>query len=191
MTVAAYIRVSSKSQDHEMQRQAIAKRADSPVFYAEKMSGKTTDRPVLKQLMADVRSGKVKELYVFKLDRLTRSGVADTFQIVNELRRAGVTLFAVADNLCIRPNGDDIVSETLVFALSLAAKLERTAINDRIAAARTHMSSQGRAWGRPRSMTDEQVARARALADEGQTVRAIAADLGVPHATVGRALKSA
>ena len=38
---------------------------------------------------------------------------------------------AVADNLTIRPGPDDIVSETLIFALALAARLERAAINDR------------------------------------------------------------
>jgi hypothetical protein len=92
---------------------------------------------------------KIAALYVFKLDRLCRTGVADTFKIVSELRAAGVTLHAVADNLVIKPGHDDIVSETLVFALSLPAKLERAAINDRIAAARTRMDAAGQPWGPP------------------------------------------
>jgi hypothetical protein len=117
MTIAAYVRVSSKAQDHASQVDAITRRATPTVWYAEKASAKTTDRAELKRLLADVRAGLVREVWVFKLDRLARTGVADTFAIVSELRRAGVTLHAVADNLTIRPGADDIVSETLVFAL--------------------------------------------------------------------------
>lgn len=187
--IAAYIRVSSKAQDHATQRDAIARLAAPTAWYAEKASAKTTDRAELKRLIADVRAGVVEEVWIFKLDRLARTGVADTFAIVSEFRRAGVTLHAVADNLCIRPGGDDIVSETLVFALSLAARLERTAINDRIAAARTRMESKGEPWGRPPRMTPAQIDTARRMRDAGRNVREIAAALGVPRSTIGRAVQ--
>src|SRR5262245_20405619 len=101
MTTAAYIRVSSKAQDLATQRDAILKRSAPTVWYSETASAKTTDRAELKRLLADVRAGVVREVFVFKLDRLARTGVADTFRIVDELRRAGVTLHAVADNLTI------------------------------------------------------------------------------------------
>lgn len=84
-----------------------------------------------------------------------------------ELRRAGCTLIAVADNLTIRPGGDDIVSETLVFALALAARLERAAIDDRIAAARERLEAEGRPWGRPPRLAQAERARLRALRAEG------------------------
>ena len=171
-----------------MQADVIARRTTPGAWYAEKASGKSTDRAELKRLLADVRAGLVTELWIFKLDRLARSGVADTFRIVDELRRAGVTLHAVADNLTIRPGSDDLVSETLVFALSLAARLERTAINDRISAARTRMESKGEAWGRPPRMTAAELHTARRLKGEGRSVREIAAALGVPRSTIGRAV---
>ena len=188
MTIAAYVRVSSKAQDHALQTDAIGKRTTPTAWYAEKASGKTTDRPELKRLMADVRAGKVTEVWVFKLDRLTRSGVGDTFRLVDELRRAGVTLYAVADGVTVRPGVDDLVSETMVFALSLAARLERTAINDRISAARVRMEASGEAWGRPPRMTPAEIEKARTMRAEGRSVREISAALGVPRATVGRAV---
>jgi IS30 family transposase len=40
-------------------------------------------------------------------------------------------------------------------------------------------------------MTEKQRARARQLHQQGRTVRAISAALGVPKATVGRAVKAA
>jgi DNA invertase Pin-like site-specific DNA recombinase len=193
--IAAYVRVSSRAQTHETQVAAIERAATArgdavATWYAEKRSGKTIARPELDRLRADVRTGKVSRLYVFKLDRVTRSGVADTYRVVEEIKRAGCELIAVADNLHLKPGADDIASEVFVFALSLAARLERTALNDRIAAARDRMEAQGRAWGRPRRMDDTAVARARRMRAEGRTVREIAVALKVPRSTVARAVRA-
>ena len=178
-----------------MQSVALTKAAMARVeeigsWYSEKRSAKTTARPELSRLRADARMGKVKTLYVFKLDRLVRSGVADTFSVIEELRRAGVTVVAVADNLVIRPDKDDVTSEVLVFALGLAARLERTAINDRIAAARERVEAEGRHWGRPRRVDTPTLERARCLRTAGRTVREIAIALKVPRSTIAAALAS-
>lgn len=188
MTIAAYIRVSSKAQDHSMQRDAIERRgAKVERWYAEKASAKTTKRAELQRLLGDVRAGLVTSVWVFKLDRLTRSGVADTFAVVSELRKAGATLHLVADNVTIKP-GEDVVSDVMIFALGLAAGLERTAINDRISAARTRQEAAGLPWGRPSRMTPAEVTTAQRMATEGRTIREIAAALGVPRSTIGRAI---
>ena len=73
------------------------------------------DRADLRRLREDVRTGVARKVYVFKLDRLTRTGVADTFEVVNEMRKAGCALVAVADGLTIVPDKEDITSEVLVF----------------------------------------------------------------------------
>ena len=157
-------------------------------WHSEKVSGGKLARPVLDKLRAQVRDGLVSKIYVFKLDRLTRSGVADTYRIVDELRKAGCTLVAVADNLNIRPGPDDIVSETLIFALALAARLERAAINDRIAAARTRMAEQGQPWGRPLRLSKADCERLRGLRKQGRSIREIAVAAKIPRSTVARAL---
>jgi DNA invertase Pin-like site-specific DNA recombinase len=108
----------------------------------------------------DVRAGRFRRLCVFKL-------VADTYCVVDELRRAGCTLVAVADHLTIRPDADDIASEAIVFALPLAARLERTTINDRIAAARARLAAQGKPWGRPSRLTQQDRARLPDLHERG------------------------
>lgn len=192
-SVVAYMRVSSRAQDLATQRSAIEKAATAKGdtitdWFSEKRSGKALARPELDRLRALVRDGKVATLYCFKLDRLTRSGVADTYRVVDEFRRAGCALVAVADNLTIRPGGDDIVSETLVFALALAARLERAAINDRIAAARERLEAEGRPWGRPSRLSPADRARLRALREEGRSLRDIAVAMKVPRSTVARAL---
>jgi DNA invertase Pin-like site-specific DNA recombinase len=192
----AYVRVSSKAQRYETQRDAIEREARArgdgiAEWRAEKRSAKTMDRPELTRLREDVRVGRVHKVYVFKLDRLCRTGVADTFAVVSELRRGGCTLVAVADNLTIRPEADDVTSEVLVFALGLAAKLERAAINERIAATRERLATEGKPWGRRPRMTPEEVARAAAMRAEGRSIRSIAMGIGHPRATVAAALKRA
>jgi DNA invertase Pin-like site-specific DNA recombinase len=64
---------------------------------------------------------------------------------------SGVNLRCVttsADGLHLKPGKDDVVTSVLLFAFSLAAKLERAAIGDRIAHARARLAAAGRPWGR-------------------------------------------
>ncbi len=100
----AYVRVSSRSQDHAMQQKrhracrGSAWRRD-PDWRAEKRSGKTMAREELRRLIVDARSGRLrgKRLYVFRLDRLTRTGIADMLVTLEELRTSGVQVVSVAD----------------------------------------------------------------------------------------------
>ena len=189
----AYVRVSSRAQDHATQRASIERAALArgdmiTCWYEEKRSAKTTARAELQRLRDDARMGKLGTVYVFKLDRLVRSGVADTFMVVNELRKAGVTLVAVADNIKIVPDKEDVTSEVLIFALGLAARLERTAINDRISAARDRIEAEGGAWGRPSRVDRATREQARKLRAQGKTVREIARALKVPRSTIARAV---
>lgn len=193
--IVAYVRVSSRGQNFELQHGSIEKEARArglaiDEVFAEKRSATTMRRPELDRLRAEVRHGRVSSLLVFKLDRLTRSGVQDTFALVKELREAGVTLIAPGDNLTLRPDSNDVASECYVFALGLAARLEHAARRDRIAAARERAESQGRPWGRPSRMDPDLVARARALRAEGRSFRSIAMALRTPLATVARACRN-
>lgn len=155
-----------------------------PHWFADSMTGATTKRPELERLRAAVRAGEVEVLYVYRLDRLTRSGIRDTLAIVDELRAHGCKLVTLADGFDV----DGPASEVVLAVLAWAAKMERQAIGERITAARARVAAEGGSWGRPRRMTRADVDRARELAAEGRTVRAIAVALKVPRATVARAL---
>jgi DNA invertase Pin-like site-specific DNA recombinase len=189
MTTAAYIRVSSKSQDHAMQRAAIVRvavaRQDEVVtWYAEKQTAKNLVRPELTRLRADARAGLIRRLYIFRLDRLTRSGIRDTLELVEEFRAHGVELVSLSDGFDL--NGPS--AEIVLAALAWAAKMERLAINERIAAARERMDEEGRSWGRPRRLGPADVERIRQLRTEGRTIREIAVALKVPRSTVSDAV---
>ena len=172
-----------------MQRAAIERVASGrgdPVasWYAEKMSAKTMDRPELGRLLGDVRQGRVQRLYVFRIDRLTRTGIRDTLGLVEELRRCGCELVSVADGFALDGPAADIILSVMAWA----AQMERLAIGERIAAARERIEAQGGRWGRPRRVDRQLAARARALYAEGRSVRQIAQALKIPRATLGRVL---
>lgn len=190
MNVAAYLRVSSKAQDLGMQRAAIeraaAARGDVVTrWYAEKRSAKVLARPELDRLRADARAGHIKRLYMFRLDRLTRSGIRDTFTAVEELRQHGVQLLTVSDGFDL----DGPAAEVVLAVMAWAAKMERLAINERISAARERLREQGRAWGRPSRVSPEQREKIAALRCEGRSIRAIAVALKLPKSTVARSVR--
>ncbi len=189
MNAAAYVRVSSRTQDHATQQRLIERTAsargdDLAVWYAEKRSGKTLARPELDRLRADVRCGRVRKLYIFRLDRLTRSGIRDTLEVVEELRAHGCQIVSVADGFDL----DGPAAEVVLAVIGWAAKMERLAINERIAAARERLDAEGRPWGRPRRMDAAAGDRARAMRAAGRSVREIAVAMKVPRSTLARAL---
>jgi DNA invertase Pin-like site-specific DNA recombinase len=154
-------------------------------WYAEKASAKTIARPELDRLRADARAGHVHKLFVYRLDRLARSGIRDTFEVVEELRRHGVELVTVSDGFDL--NGP--AAEVVLAVMAWAAKMERLAINERISAARERLESEGRPWGRPARLTGADLDRIRAYRTEGRSLRQIAVAMKVPLATVARTLR--
>ncbi len=189
----AYVRVSSRSQDHATQQSAIeraaAARGDAiGDWRAEKRSARTMAREELRRLLADARAGRLRgrRLYVFRLDRLTRTGIADILVTLEELRTSGVEVVSVAD-------GFDLTgphAEVIVAVMAWAAKMERLATAERIAAARERIEAEGGRWGRPRRMSRVDVERALELRGQGRSVRAIAMELKIAKSTLARTLNS-
>jgi len=169
-----------------IERAAAARGDTVEVWYSEKRSGKFLARPELDRLRADARAGRIERVYLFRLDRLTRSGIRDTFEAVEELRSAGTDIVTVADGFSL--NGP--AAEVILAVMAWAAKMERLAINERISAARERLEAEGRSWGRPRRFDEAGLAKVKALKAEGRSVRDIAVALKVPKSTVARALAS-
>jgi DNA invertase Pin-like site-specific DNA recombinase len=167
-----------------IERAAVARGDTIAGWRSEKRSGKTLARPELDRLRADARAGHVHRLYVFKLDRLTRSGIRDTFEVIEELRAHGVELVSVSDGFAL----DGPAAEVVLAVMAWAAKMERLAINERISAARERVEAEGRSWGRPRRLDHHARAQALAMKAAGKSVREIAVAMKVPKSTVARAL---
>lgn len=185
--VAGYVRVSSASQSSRTQRDAISRacaaRGDViSVWYEDTGTGGTLDRAALARLRADVREGRVRLLYVYKLDRLTRTGIQDTLGLLRELRGRGCAVRTIADAL---PELDGPMAEMFEALLAWVGQVEREAMRERMAAARARVEASGRSWGRPRRLSDERRAWfARQL--KKRTAAELAEETGVSESTIRR-----
>lgn len=189
--VRAYIRVSSRAQDYDMQAHAIERCArargdEISHWYREKRHAKNTQRPELQAMLDDAKRGQISRLYVYRLDRLSRSGIRDTIEIVQELRRRGCSLVTVGDGFEL----DGPASDLVLCVLAWAAQFEGRAIGERVARSREQRAEQGLPWGKAPRMGPELLARAREMrSSEGRSIRQIAVALKIPRAIVGRAVK--
>jgi DNA invertase Pin-like site-specific DNA recombinase len=171
-----------------MQRDEIAAEADRRGYvigerYEETASAKTTARPVLNRLRADIRAGKWQALFLWKLDRLCRSGIRDAFILVDECREAGCKVISLHDAFDV----DGPAGELLLAVFAWGAKVERETISMRVRAGMAAARRQGVHIGRPRVHVD--VVRAVRLLGEGRSLRRVAKVLGVAASTLCRSLQ--
>ncbi|GIE89412.1 recombinase family protein [Actinoplanes regularis] len=180
-----YARVSTNSQDAQLQRDALNEAGCARVF-EDKASGKNTDRAGLTAALDWARSGDT--LCVWKLDRLGRS-VKDVLTIADDLHGRGIGLRILTGKLAgnYTPSGEGKFFFTMMAAF---AELERDIIRERTRAGLEAAKAQGRTGGRPSVMNDDILSAARARRAKGESVNSIADALGVSRPTLHRHLKA-
>lgn len=142
-----YARVSTDDQTLDLQIDALQS-AGCERIYREHASGRSADRPELKQCLHALREGDT--LVVWRLDRLGRS-MKDLINTVTKLEADGVAFCSVTENLdTSTPTGKFIFH---VFA-SLA-EFERNVIRERTNAGLKSARARGRVGGRPSKLSDE------------------------------------
>ena len=82
MRKIGYLRVSSEGQNLARQKKSL-KEVGCTVFYEEKISGATMDRPQLQQMIADLKEGDT--VIVHEISRLSRS-TKDLLEIIDQKR---------------------------------------------------------------------------------------------------------
>lgn len=141
-----YIRVSSEEQSTARQY-ADFKVANVRLekIFEEKLSGKDTARPALKEMLNFVRDGDV--LYIESISRLGRS-LTDLFSIVGELKNKKVQLVSLKEHIdTTTPEG------RLTFALFAAlAQFERDLLKVRQREGIEACKAAGKHLGRPKAV---------------------------------------
>lgn len=186
MTVGAYLRVSTRGQSLETQRHALVQAADArgleiSEYFEDVTSGTSKLRPGLTRLLARSAAGQLHMCLVYRLDRLSRSGIVELSRLMADLRSNGTEVVSIADGFSWAGEQADLV----IAILAWAAKVELVALGERIAAARVRVAAQGGHWGRPRRVPALQAAQIRAMAAGGKSLRYIAQALRIPKSTVG------
>ena len=182
--IAAYLRVSSPGQNLEMQRDAITRvcsaRGERVDLWCSEKTGGAGSREGLSRLLEQVRAGKIRKVYVWRLDRLSRGGILEVFGIVRDCRANRCGFESVSEGFSL----DHPASDMVLAVLASFAEMERTAIRSRLAEARAALEASGGSWGRPRAIDRPTLRRIRQLHGEGRTLREIAMALKIPRSTI-------
>lgn len=98
-------------------------------------SGGNMDRPGLKQLLDDVRAGKVDVIVVYKVDRLTRS-LADFAKIVETLDAANASFVSVTQSFNTTTSMGRLTLNVLLSFAQFEREVTSERIRDKIAASK-------------------------------------------------------
>lgn len=181
MATVGYSRVSTSSQEHRLQLDAL-KAAGCDYIVTEVGSGATENgRPQLQRLLSDLTSDDT--LVVWRLDRLARS-VKELIAIANDLSDRKISLRSLNELIdTTTPQGRMIFH---VFAM--IAQFERDLIAERTKAGLEAARARGSKFGRKRLLSPAQIGQAQAwLASKQMTQAQAAKALGVSRATLMRA----
>jgi DNA invertase Pin-like site-specific DNA recombinase len=195
MDNAIYLRVSkgrgqdTASQKPDLERWVKAQpESDTVKWYTDKMTGKVMDRPSFNRLMDDVKTGKVKTIVVWRLDRLGRTAGGLT-ALFDELKAAKVNLISLKDGLDLSTPAGTLMANVLASVAQYETEVRAERIHAGLAAAKANGVRLGRkpsADGKgPRlKVKPEQEAIVKRLKSEGQGVSAIARTTGLSRPTV-------
>ena len=98
-------------------------------------SGGSMDRPALQQLMADVTSGKIDVVVVYKIDRLTRS-LADFAKIVDVLDAAEASFVSVTQAFSTTTSMGRLTLNVLLSFAQFEREVGAERIRDKVAASK-------------------------------------------------------
>lgn len=190
MKVACYVRISTRRQKDDSQRNEIQKwlaangiDGQQVEWYADKESGTTLQRPEFERLQGDIFHGHVKTVVLWKLDRLSRR-LKDGVNILADWCEKGLKVVVVTQQLEF--NG--AVGRTLAAVMLGLAEIELEYRRERQTAGIEVAKRQGKYQGRRKGTTKNKPDRAKELKDKGLTVAEISQALGVSQRTVFRYL---
>lgn len=176
--IVGYRRVSTS--DQHLDRQQLG--TDVEKMFEEHISGRSLDRPALKQMLEFIREGDL--VRVWSIDRLGRS-LRDLNHIVEAVAAKGAGIHFVSENLKFSAASTDPFSKMQFQMLGMFAEFEYNLALQR----RREGIAAARASGRYKQAnldTDKAIE----MRASGATMQAIADATGVSKATISRFFKT-
>jgi len=182
----AYARVSTLDQDPQNQLGEIAAAGFQVAPHrvvTETISGSMSikQRKGFARLLDKMEQGDV--LVVTKLDRLGRNAI-DVSTTVSRLEEIGIRVH------CLALGGVDLTSSAgklTMGVINAVAEFERDLLIERTQSGLARAKAQGKPMGRPAALSAAQQADVRARIAKGETVSAIAREMGTSRQTIMRA----
>ena len=184
MSIAIYRRVSTTDQDVAAQDHAVQAwlskhypDAKPRVFEDVGISGKHDARPGFQALCEAVRSGEIKTVVVYRLDRLSRNAVT-AMKLLIEWIGAGVEFFATEQPILQLGKGNPF-RLTFCSLMAEVAELERETIVARVKSGMAAAKARGIHTGRKSRLDEATKHQIKALRNHGKTYAEIGQILGI------------
>lgn len=180
MACVLYMRVSTKEQSIDSQREAFKNKSFDKEYIDHGVSGskKALDREAFSKCFDYVREGDL--LVVYAIDRLGRNG-RDVVDTVNLLRDKGVDIEVYSLGLTIRKN-DSGISNMILAIMASMAEMERERILERQRFGIQAAKEKGVKFGAKRRANYDDVIQYRA----NHTVKQTALFFGIAESSVKR-----
>lgn len=171
--IYGYARVSTNHQDTELQRLSLESAGCDHIF-EEHASGRKSNRPVLKRLIATMQAGD--ELVVWKLDRIGRN-VLHALLMFQQLQEKGINFRSITDGVDLRTASGRYNFRNILSA----AQYESDLNSERTLAGLAVARAKGRIGGRRPKFSGQQWREMEQLLADGESRQrvAIAYNVGV------------
>ncbi|MBS0261985.1 MAG: recombinase family protein [Planctomycetes bacterium] len=175
------------SQEPDLQTWAKAQ-PDEAIWFRDRFTGTTMDRPGLDKLLADVRSGKISKVCVWRLDRLGRTAKG-LLTLLDELQVLGVGFVSLREGFDLSTPAGRLMAGVLASVAAYETEVRK----ERQLAGIAKAKADGKTWGgrktgtRVKLTTEKEVA-IRQLHDQGYSIASIARTVGLTRKTIYRAL---
>lgn len=192
---AVYLRVSTKQQGTESQEPDLQRWATSQesqvVWYRDKHTGKTMNRPGMNRLLDAIHAGNVATVAVWRLDRLGRTAKGLT-ALFDDLRERRVNLVSLKDGLDLSTSAGRLMANVLA---SVAA-YETEVRAERVLAGQSVARAAGKQWGgskpgRRIKVTPEQEKVIRRMKLEGESIVAMSKATQLSRPTIYSIIQTA
>lgn len=172
-----YIRVSSPDQNPERQLDGMQLHKK----FIDKLSGKNTERPALKEMLDYAREGD--SIIVHSLDRLGRN-LDDLRSLVEKITSKGIKVEFIKENLVFTNEEKNPMSKLLLSVMAAFAEFERALIRERQVEGIAIAKKKGLYKGRKKALTQEQIVELRAKAKTRESRSSLAREYGISRGTL-------
>jgi len=184
MATFGYVRTSTRDQNAQLQRDALAAAGVTKVYADEGVSGTLAARPELDRLLDRLEAGD--EVVAWKLDRMGRN-TRNVLELIETITAKGASFRSLTEGITT----SGAMGRAMLTIMAAFAQLERDTIVERTRAGLDSARAQGKVGGRPSVVTPKKFEQIKKLVASGAHTRAeIAEMVKVSSATLYRVLGS-
>lgn len=177
-----YIRVSTADQSPD--RQLVGIQLDK--VFTDYASGITVNRPQFQAMLEYAREDDI--IFVHSMDRLARN-VRDLLSIIDELKRKGIQITFLKENLTFGAGNSSPMSDLLLLLIGAIAQFEHSLIKERQMEGVAIAKAKGKFKGSKKKLNTEKIQMMKDLLLTRKSKSRIAEELGVSRYTLYRYMK--